>query len=99
MPRTGNIDLSATQKLDLWTRLKNGELFVDIGPVLGKRAAAAITLGIHALPSLRDGAAAAEAWDQAWRQAAPGAADQDAGSVLTVTAVGVVDDGKVGALI
>ena len=44
MPRTGRPGLSAEQKLELWTRWKNGESLSDIGRALGKHAASVFTI-------------------------------------------------------
>tara|TARA_R110002049_G_scaffold234486_1_gene407722 strand:+ start:5095 stop:6255 length:1161 start_codon:yes stop_codon:yes gene_type:complete len=44
MPRTGLPGLSAEQKLELWTRWKNGESLSDIGRALGKHAASVFTI-------------------------------------------------------
>jgi len=44
MPHTGRPGLSAEQKLELWTRWKNGESLSDIGRALGKHAASVFTI-------------------------------------------------------
>ena len=46
-----------------------------------------------------DGAAAAEVGNQLWSQAAPRAADQDAGLCFAVATVSAVDDGQIRALV
>ena len=46
-----------------------------------------------------DGASAAEVRDQFWCQAAPCAADQDAGRLNAVAAIAAVDDGQGGVLV
>lgn len=46
-----------------------------------------------------DGAAAVEVCDEFWCQAAPRAADQDAGRLNAVAAISGVDDGPIGALV
>ena len=46
-----------------------------------------------------DGASVAEVCDEFWCQAAPRAADQDAGRLNAVAAISGVDDGQIGALV
>lgn len=64
-----------------------------------QRASRQAAVGFHVADFCFDGAAAAEICDQLWCEAAPRAADQDAGPVFIVTAIAAVDDGELGALV
>ncbi len=62
-------------------------------------AARQAAVGLHVADFGFDGAASAKVRDQPWRQAAAGAADQNAGFVLAMAAVSTVYDGQIGALV
>ena len=64
-----------------------------------ERAARETAIGFHVTDFGLDGAAATEVGDQLWRQAAPCAADQDAGPGLAMAAIAAVDDGEFGSLV
>ena len=64
-----------------------------------QRASRQAAIGFHVTDFGLDGAAAAEVGDQLWRQAASGAADQDAGRGHAVAAITSVDDGQIRALV
>lgn len=64
-----------------------------------QRASRQAAVGFHVTDFGLDGAAAAKVGDQLWRQAAPGAADQDACPVLAMAAIAAVDDGQIRALV
>lgn len=64
-----------------------------------ERAARETAVGFHVTDFGLDGAPAAEVCDQLGCQAAPCAADQDAGPVLAMAAIAAVDDGEIGSLV
>jgi hypothetical protein len=61
-----------------------------------QRASGQATIRLHVADFSLDCASTAQVCGQFWRQAAPGAADQDAGSLNTVAAVSTVDDNESG---
>ena len=76
---------------------KHGKERVADGAFQG--AACQTAVGFHVSDLGFDGAAASEVGNQFWRQAAPGAADEDASRRHAVTAITAVDDGEAGALV
>ena len=64
-----------------------------------QRAFRQAAVGFHVADFRLDGTSATEIRDQLWRQTAPCAADQHAGSCFAVAAVSAVGDGERGALI
>jgi hypothetical protein len=77
--------------------VQNGEYRVADGAFQGAPGQAAVRL--HVADICLDCASTAQVCGQFWRQAAPCAADQDAGCLNAMSAISAVDDGQIGTLV